>query len=276
VSENSGKCLLRWVGGKRLLRKKIASLIPMDIKLYAEPFGGAGWVLFFRDKWADVEVYNDLDGRLVNLFRIVKYHPKALVDELHFMLRSREMFEQALEFEGYTDIQRAARFLFLVSTSFGGSGKVFGTGRIAGGLRDITKLISRIEVIHERLKEVCIEHLDFEELILKYDFKDAFFYCDPPYTSGAGYDVVSTKGFDHERLRDCLGKIKGRFLLSYDDLDKARDLYEGFNVLEVTRRKGINNINPNGREYKELLIANYDISKQEGQGIRQSLLWETR
>jgi len=275
MSENGGKYLLKWVGGKRLLRKKIASLIPSNIKLYAEPFGGAGWVLFSKDKWADVEVYNDLDGRLVNLFRIAKYHPKALVDELRFMLRSREMFEQALEFEGYTDIQRAARFLFLVSTSFGGGGRMFGISKLTPA-PSIKGLEARVASIHKRLDKVYIERLDFEDLILRYDFKSAFFYCDPPYTSGAGYDVVSTKGFDHERLRDCLGKIKGRFLLSYNDSDKARDLYEGFNVLEVTRRKGINNINPNGREYKELLIANYDISKQEGQGIRQSLLWETR
>lgn len=276
MNNGGGKHLLNWVGGKRLLRKKIASLIPDDIKLYAEPFGGVGWVLFFKDKWADVEVYNDLDGRLVNLFRIVKYHPNALIDEIRFMLRSREMFEQALAFEGYTDIQRAARFLFLVSTSFGGMGQTFGVGRIAGGLRDITKLVDRIEVIHERLKEVCVEHLDFDAFVSRYDFNGAFFYCDPPYTSGAGYDVVSTKGFEHERLRDCLSKIKGRFLLSYNDSDEVRRLYEGFYLLEVTRDKGINHINPNGREYKELLIANYDISKQERKEKRQSLLWESR
>lgn len=69
------KCLINWVGGKRLLRKTIAPLIPKDIKSYIEPFGGGGWVLFYKDRWADLEIYNDLDGRLVNLFRIVKYHP---------------------------------------------------------------------------------------------------------------------------------------------------------------------------------------------------------
>lgn len=53
------KSLLNWVGGKRLLRKRIEPLVPKDIKSYIEPFGGAGWVLFYKDKWADLEIYND-------------------------------------------------------------------------------------------------------------------------------------------------------------------------------------------------------------------------
>jgi DNA adenine methylase len=79
------KHLLNWVGGKRLLRKTIAPLIPTDIKSYVEPFGGGGWVLFYKPRWADLEIYNDLDGRLVNLFRIVKYHPEALKEELKYL-----------------------------------------------------------------------------------------------------------------------------------------------------------------------------------------------
>ena len=80
------KSLINWVGGKRLLRKTNAPLIPKDILSYVEPFGGAGWVFFYNDKWAELEIYNDLDGRLVNLFRIVKYHPEALKEELKFQL----------------------------------------------------------------------------------------------------------------------------------------------------------------------------------------------
>jgi len=258
--KTQARYLLKWIGGKRLLRKTIAPLIPDDIKLYAEPFGGAGWVLFYKDKWADVEVYNDLDGRLVNLFRVVKYHPEELIKELRFMLHSRELFYQLRGTEGLTDIQRAARFLFLISRSFGAKGESFETSKLQrSSFKKQAGIIARIEEIHKRLDGVCIEHLDFEELIKKYDHKGAFFYCDPPYTTGAGYVTASAKGFDHERLRDCLGKIKGRFLLSYDDTEKVRDLYKGFPMIEVTRMKGINNKNPKGREYKELLIANYDI-----------------
>ena len=90
------KCLINWVGGKRLLRKTIAPLIPEDIKSYIEPFGGGAWVLFYKDRWADLEIYNDLDGRLANLFRIVKYHPNAFKEEYKYLLGSREMFLQFL------------------------------------------------------------------------------------------------------------------------------------------------------------------------------------
>ncbi|MGM9993487.1 MAG: DNA adenine methylase [Candidatus Avigastranaerophilus sp.] len=62
--------LINWVGGKRLLRKTIADIIPKNINGYIEPLGGGAWVLFYKDKWAKLEVYNDLDGRLVNLFNI--------------------------------------------------------------------------------------------------------------------------------------------------------------------------------------------------------------
>jgi len=60
--------LIGWIGGKRLLRKTISQYIPTDIQGYIEPFGGAAWMLLFKEKWGDLEVYNDLDYRLVIFF----------------------------------------------------------------------------------------------------------------------------------------------------------------------------------------------------------------
>ena len=210
------KCLINWVGGKRLLRKTIAPLIPKDIKSYIEPFGGGGWVLFYKDRWADLEIYNDLDGRLVNLFRIVKYHPNAFKEEYKYLLGSRDMFFQFLNGTFITDIQKAVQFYFIITRSFGGKGSSFGTvKKSSGGASKSQKnVLDKIDAIHERLDKVMIENRDFETLIKQYDFEDAFFYCDPPYSQGCGYDVTSTKDFDHERLREVLGNIKGRFLLS--------------------------------------------------------------
>ena len=259
------KSLLSWVGGKRLLRKTIEPLVPTDIKSYIEPFGGGGWVLFYKDKWADLEVYNDLDGRLVNLFRIVKYHPNALKEELRYLLGSREMFFQFLNSTPITDIQKAAQFLFLISRSFGGRGETFGTKKTAGATKSQRNDLEKIDAIHKRLDKVIVENRDFETLIKQYDFEGAFFYCDPPYSKGCGYKVTSTKDFDHERLREVLGNIKGRFLLSYDDSPKIRELYKGFEMIEVERRKGIDR-RGGDKVYKELLIANYPIKKLN-QGI---------
>lgn len=260
------KCLINWVGGKRLLRKTIAPLIPKDIKSYIEPFGGGGWVLFYKDRWADLEIYNDLDGRLVNLFRIVKYHPNAFKEEYKYLLGSRDMFFQFLNGTFITDIQKAVQFYFIITRSFGGKGSSFGTvKKSSGGASKSQKnVLDKIDAIHERLDKVMIENRDFETLIKQYDFEDAFFYCDPPYSQGCGYDVTSTKDFDHERLREVLGNIKGRFLLSYDDSPKIRELYKGFEMIEVERLNGINNrsdVENRKKIFRELLIANYPIKE---------------
>ncbi len=96
-NKNIADHLITWVGGKRLLRKTIIELIPYDsIKSYIEPFGGGAWVLFGKDKHAKLEVYNDLDNRLTNLFKIVKFHPEALIKELEFSLNSRKQFADYL------------------------------------------------------------------------------------------------------------------------------------------------------------------------------------
>ena len=260
------KRLINWVGGKRLLRKTIAPLIPKDIKSYIEPFGGGGWVLFYKDRWADLEIYNDLDGRLVNLFRIVKYHPNAFKEEYKYLLGSRDMFFQFLNGTFITDIQKAVQFYFVITRSFGGKGSSFGTvKKSSGGASKSQKnVLDKIDAIHERLDKVMIENRDFETLIKQYDFEDAFFYCDPPYSQGCGYDVTSTKDFDHERLREVLGNIKGRFLLSYDDSPKIRELYKGFEMIEVERLNGINNrsdVENRKKIFRELLIANYPIKE---------------
>lgn len=259
------KHLLNWVGGKRLLRKTIAPLIPKDLISYIEPFGGGGWILFYKEKWADLEIYNDLDGRLVNLFRIVKYHPEALKEELRLLLGSREMFMQFLNAKLYTDIQKAAQFLFLITRSFGGRGETYGTvKKSAGGAsKSQRNILSKIDSIHERLDKVLVENRDFEKLIKQYDHDGAFFYCDPPYTFGCGYEVTSTEGFAHERLRDLLKNIQGRFLLSYDDSPKVRELYKGFEMIAIERLNGINNKGDDRKNkmFKELLIANYPIEE---------------
>ena len=260
------KSLINWVGGKRLLRKTIAPLIPTDIKSYIEPFGGGAWVLFYKERWADLEIYNDLDGRLVNLFRIVKYHPNAFKEEFNYLLGSREMFFQYLNGTFITDIQRAVQFYFLITRSFGGKGDTFGTVKksCGGASKSQHNVLDKIDAIHKRLDKVMVENRDFERLIKQYDFEEAFFYCDPPYSKGEGYIVTSTEDFDHERLCETLKNIKGRFLLSYDDSPKIRELYKDFEMIAIERLNGINNRQGNDRKnkmYKELLIANYPIKE---------------
>lgn len=253
-----GQHLINWVGGKRLLRKTISELIPENIGSYIEPFGGGGWVLFYKPKWANNEVYNDFDKRLFTLFSVVKYHPEALEKEFKYMIASRAIFERVTKDEGITDIQKSASFLFQISRSFGGKGDSFGYSvrGECGSIKSHFNILERINLISKRLDHTIIENLDFEKLIRKYDYENAFFYCDPPYSKGAGYKVTSCEGFDHERLFNTLKNIKGKFLLSYDDAPMIRKLYKDFEQIEVSRANTLNNKVKSGA-YKELLIKNY-------------------
>lgn len=113
-----------WIGGKRMLRKAILERFPTDkVERYIEVFGGAAWVLFAKEKQAgQLEVYNDINGNLVNLFRCVKYHCGELQREFDWLLSSREQFFDYVaqaNMRGLTDIQRAARFFYVVKLSFG-------------------------------------------------------------------------------------------------------------------------------------------------------------
>ena len=109
---------------------------------------------------------------------------------------------------------------------------------------------------------VIIENKDFEALIRHYDKDNAFFYCDPPYYMSEKHYVVDFPRENHLRLRNVLGEIKGKFLLSYNDCDFIRDLFQGFYIETVERINNISQRYDPGNMYKEVLIANYDLNER--------------
>ncbi len=246
---------ISWIGGKKLLRKKILEQFPDpdSFKRYIEVFGGAGWVLFASDKHAAMEVFNDANGELINLYRIVKHHPEALQKELEWLLMSREQFFDELNRNdrGMTDIQRAARFFCLIKESFGADCKSFGVRT-----RDMQKAVDYLKDVSDRLNRVVIENQDFEQLIKTYDRPEALFYLDPPYYEAEKYYPDRFNPEDHKRLRECLGGIKGKFVLSYNDCPRIRDLYEGYTLVEVERADNLVT-KSESRKYKELIIKNF-------------------
>lgn len=242
------KSFIPWIGGKTLLAKKITAEFPEDFGRYIEVFGGGGAVLFSKDKHAKIEVYNDLNGDLVNLFRCLKYHRGELEREIDGYINSRETFNdirERLKCRGSTDIQRAAMFYVMIKISFGADGRTYGCSN-----KPVET--SRFAEISERLKRVNIEHKDFEELIKQYDRPNALFYCDPPYhTTERHYSTVFTEA-DHHRLNSVLTALKGRFILSYNDDEFIREMYKDFTVIPVQRQ---NNLSTG--VFKELIIKNY-------------------
>lgn len=212
------------------------------------------WVLFHKDRHAETEVYNDLNGELINLFRIVKYHCGELQKELSFVLNSREVFNgfKNENIENMTDIQRAARFFWMIKTSFGSKCGVFGCVK-----KDIFKMVDYLSAIESRLKNVAIEHKDFEQLINDFNNKNTLFYCDPPYYGTEKYYTVDFKKSDHERLYNALHNTKQRFILSYNDCEQIRSLYSTYNIFEVSRFNNLSTQSKSNSQYNELIITNY-------------------
>ncbi len=245
---------ISWIGGKKLLRNKILSEFPEkgSFKRYIEVFGGAGWVLFSSDRHAELEVYNDVNGNLVNLFRCTKYHPEELQKELGFVLMSREQFfdaKEQMEIRGLTDIQQAARFFVLIKESFGADLRSFGVCS-----KNMKNAINYILAISERLKNVIIENQDFERILRTYDRKDSLFYLDPPYYEAEKYYPDRFMQEDHMRLKESLSKVEGKFILSYNDNEYVRKLY---NIVEIERMSNMVKNEQRKPRYRELLIKNY-------------------
>ena len=248
---------ISWIGGKKLLRKKIIEQFPKEGSYgrYIEVFGGRlGFI--FSEKHTKIEVYNDVNGNLVNLFRCVKYHLDTVQEELQFIMMSREQFfdvREQIKICGFTDIQRAARFFILIKESFGSDLESFGLGK-----RDMEKAKEYLQSVSKRLNQVVIENLDFQRVLKNYDKEDALFYLDPPYYETEKYYPDRFLPEDHIRLKESLDGIKGKFVLSYNDCCYVRELYKDYSIIEVERA---HNLLPLKEEvkprYKELIIKNF-------------------
>ena len=162
------------------------------------------------------------------------------------------------------DVRRAAMFLKLLRYSYSSGGKSYASQPF-----DIRKLFSLIKELEKRMSNVVVENQDFETLIKHYDRPDSFFYADPPYFSSEDMYDVEFGWTDHLRLRDTLKNIKGKFLLSYNDCPQIRGLYDGFSVFDFSRMHSMAQRYSAGKEFKELLIGNYDLYERERNRPRQ-------
>ncbi|MCD7812154.1 MAG: DNA adenine methylase [Ruminococcus sp.] len=246
---------IAWIGGKKLLRKAIMERFPEDgFDRYIEVFGGAGWVLFGKDAGKELEVFNDADSNLINLYRCIKYHREELQRELEWTLVSREQFfdhKSQLESDGLTDIQRAARYFHIIKVSFGSDRRTFGTNK-----KNLANSIAYLGDVQERLKNVVIENKDFESLIKVYDRPKALFYLDPPYHGTEKYYDAGFTLEDHLRLKTVLEGVKGKFILSYNDDEFIRDLYKDFHIEGISRNSNLTNKNT-ADNFEEVIIRNY-------------------
>ena len=156
-----------------------------------------------------------------------------------------------------TDIQRAARFLYLQKLTFGGKvvGQSFGvSAQGPHGLNGL-RIEKTLSAAHMRLARTTIEHLDWAACVARYDRPETLFYCDPPYWQTEGYGVDF--GIEqYDRLAELARTIKGRMLISVGDIPEMRRAFKGLAMDRVAVM-----YNPAKAEHRrqmgELVIRNW-------------------
>jgi DNA adenine methylase len=248
-----------YIGGKRRLAAELCARIArIPHRSYCEAFVGMGGVFFRRAQRPPAEVINDFNGEVANLFRILQRHYPQFMETLRFQITSRSEFQRlsASDPATLTDLERAGRFLYLQRTAFGGkvAGQTFGVDPRAGGGFNLARLAPLLEDVHERLAGVTIEQLDWLAFIDRYDRPETLFYLDPPYHGSEGDYGRELFGRDQFGLMaDRLARLKGRFILSINDVAETREIFAGFEIDEVGLLYSI--AGGKGRPARELIIS---------------------
>lgn len=232
---------------------------------YVEVFAG-GAKLYFAKEPAPVEVLNDTDAGLVNFYKVIRDHYVDFQNRWRLLLHSSIWFKEFLAMDPakLNSTDQACRFWYLLNGSFASLGRTFGRSKKRNPATHIATTFQKAEMMHERLAITTIEQVDFQEVIERYDFEDAFFYLDPPYLNKSKdmYQEIMVEA-DFVRLKNCLAGVKGRFLMSHGADNFIKDLFSEFQIREVETTYlmtgGLNKeaINKTRSEY---LISNYELT----------------
>lgn len=250
--------IIPWLGGKRRLADKLIPLFPPH-ECYVEVFAGGAALYFLRPMPAQTEVLNDINGELVNLYRVVQHHLEEFVRQFKWAISSRQIFkwQQLTDPATLTDIQRAARFYYLQQHAFGGklSGQTFGTAT-TGPAINLCRIEENLSAAHLRLSGTYVENLPWQEVMRRYDRPHSFFYCDPPYWQTEGYGVEF--GFEqYQELAAFMRSCKGKVMVSINDHPDIRACFDGFHIESLGIKYAVANVHGQAQTSRELVIQNW-------------------
>lgn len=258
--------VFRYPGGKCMLSPWIVDHFA-EHKCYVEVFGGSGAVLLNKPE-SHVEVFNDLDGDIVQFFKVLRSKPDELVEWLRTLPYSRDLHREFGEdyYDGYRpddDVERAGRFFYLRYSQF--SGKYSGTSgfsssKIRNTARKFANAREKLGGFAERFEHVQIENLDCIDALDRFDGENTLFYCDPPYVK-EGDELYSHNGeFDHSSFVDALNGLEGKAVVSYTDLPTGLDDWhvEGHDV-NYSMRRGQDDWEKDNTEH---LAMNYNPNEE--------------
>ena len=279
-----------WIGSKKKLIPYIWQVFPPSPKLYLEPFGGGGALLLgMQPKISRMDIYNDFNCDLVNLFlcarectiqlvqelKFIPFHSRAEFDLLKEFMKHKDLLQQRIAdernavmecFDGEEreelleilrersclfDVQRAAAYYKVCRGSFSGTTTSFGVKP-----NNLTNFLYLFDDASKRLQDVVIENKDCLDIIRERDGPDSLIYCDPPYFDAESLYAVDFPKEKHEELHHILSQCKGYIVVSYNDCPFIRSLYGDFYILAFRRNNPLSQ--KPGATYGELIITNYD------------------
>jgi DNA adenine methylase len=250
--------IIPWMGGKRRLANKLLPYFPAH-ECYVEAFSGGAALFFMRDEPARTEVLNDINGELVNLYRVVQVHLEEFVRQFKWALSSRQVFVWLQETvpDTLTDIQRAARFFYLQQHAFGGrvTGQTFGTATTAPVV-NLLRIEENLSAAHLRLAGVTIEHLPWLDCATRYDRPHTFCYMDPPYWQVEGYGV-EFPFVEYLAMAAFATSCRGKVMISINDHPDIRAAFAGLHLTPLSIRYTVAKGGPTA-EVGELMITNYE------------------
>ncbi|OUL19507.1 DNA adenine methylase [Nostoc sp. 106C] len=271
-----------WYGGKFSHLDWLLPLLP-NAQHYCEPFGGSAAVLLNRNP-SPVETYNDLDGEVVNFFRVLREQKENLIEAIGLTPFSREEFEIAISepTPDLSEFERARRFFIRARQVRTGLAQKASSGRwahckltsragMAGAVSRWLGSVEDLSEIVQRLLRVQIEHDSAIKVIKRYDSEETLFYCDPPYPHASRGDsqayAYEMKDEAHRELSYVLHNIQGKVAISGYQCDLMAELYGDWKAIVAPTKachstKGLRT---------EVLWINYDIENVETKFVDKNL-----
>ena len=267
------KTPITYYGGKQTMLKHLLGLIP-EHRIYCEPFFGGG-ALFFAKPKAEVEVINDVNGEVINFFKVLKTKFPALQKEVQATLHSRELYKKAMQIynnpKSYSDVQRAWALWTATNQGFAGMIGSWGFGKTNSKEKAVAaKRDNFIKVYEDRLRMVQVENTDALRVMARCNEKDAFIYCDPPYI---GSDQGHYSGYTEEKYKEllnALAKSKAKFLLSsYPSKILSQYIKRcGWKIKKIEKYVAVTK--HTDKMKTEMLVYNYDLENMKPHASKES------
>ena len=269
--------VLKWVGGKRQLLPSIKPMLPKRITSYCEPFVGGGAVLF--DLQPKKAIVNDINSDLILVYTIIRDNVEALIELLEtypneesFYYELRNIDRDQTKYDKLSEIEKAARVIFLNKTCYNGLYRVNNAGEFNspfGKYKNpniVNAPVLRAVSAYFNSSEITFSTTDFE-LVLEQVRKGTFVYLDPPYdpvSDTSSFTGYSKGGFSREQqiqLRECCDRLNARgvkFMLSNSATDFIREQYSNYHITIVQAKRAINSVASKRGDVDEVIITNYE------------------